>query len=226
MKFVGIVTARKGSKTIKNKNILQLKKKKLIEYTFSEIKKSKLRDNAYVVTDDKRVKKLATKYKINIDYIRPSSLSTDKSSSIDTIYHFYKWLLKREDFDVLVLLQPTSPLRSFKDINKSLEIFKKNKFDSLFSISESLEHPYETINLKNKRKIFYNFNKSKKFHRRQDFDVNSYFINGAIYIFKKELIKYKKIYSKNNHGFYIMPKIRSLDLNDLEDVAIVKKIIK
>ena len=110
MKFVGIVTARKGSKTIKNKNILQLKKKKLIEYTFSEIKKSKLRDNAYVVTDDKRVKKLATKYKINIDYIRPSSLSTDKSSSIDTIYHFYKWLLKREDFDVLVLLQPTSPL--------------------------------------------------------------------------------------------------------------------
>ena len=82
MKFVGIVTARKGSKSIKDKNILQLKKKKLIEYTFFEIKKSKLRNNAYVVTDDIRVKKLASKYKNNIDYNRPSRLSTDKSSSI------------------------------------------------------------------------------------------------------------------------------------------------
>lgn len=226
MKFVAIVTARKGSKSIKNKNILKIKKKKLIEFTFSEIKKSKLRKNAYVITDDRRVKKLANKYKINSDYERPSRLSTDKTSSVDTIYHFYNWLLKRESFDALVLLQPTSPLRNFEDINKSIKTFKNGNFESLFSVSESLEHPYETINLKNKRKIFYNFEKSKNFYRRQDFDIKSYFINGAIYIFKKKLIKNKKIYSKNNHGFYKMPKIRSFDINDIEDVEIVKKILK
>jgi len=226
MKFIAIVTARKGSKSIKNKNIIQLKKKKLIEYTFSEIKKSQLKNSAYVITNDKRIKKLALKYKINSEYERPRSLSTDKTSSIDTIYHFYNWLLKRDNFDALVLLQPTSPLRSFKDIDRSIKIFRDNKFDSLFSISESLEHPYESINLRNEKKIFFNLKKSKNFYRRQDFDINSYFVNGAIYIFKKNLIKNKKIYSKNNHGFFKMPKIRSFDINDMEDLEIVKKILK
>ncbi len=104
---------------------------------------------------------------------------------------------------------------------------KKKKFDSLFSISESLEHPYETINLKKgKKKIFYTIKKREKIFRRQDFDINSYFINGAIYIFKKELILKKKIFSENNHGFYLMPKIRSIDVNDLEDIEIVKNILK
>lgn len=226
MKFIAIVTARKGSKSIKNKNIIQLNKKKLIEYTFAEINRSKLKKSAYVITDDKKIKKLALKYKINTDYVRPAKLSKDKTSSIDTIHHFYDWLIKRQNFDALVLLQPTSPLRSFKDINKSMKILKDGKFDSLFSVSESLEHPYETINLKNTKKIFFNFKKSKNFYRRQDFDINSYFVNGAIYIFKKNLIKNKKIYSKNNHGFYKMPKIRSFDINDMADVEIVKKILK
>jgi len=135
--------------------------------------------------------------------------------------------LKQSDFDAIVMLQATSPLRNFNDINKAIEIFKKGKYDSLFSISESMEHPYETIDLKKKsRKIKYILSKSTKFFRRQDFDLNSYFINGAIYIFKKKLILKKKMVNNRNHGFYIMSKIRSFDINDKSDLKIVTKLIK
>ena len=78
----------------------------------------------------------------------------------------------------MVVLQPTSPLRKHVDINRACNLIKKNKCKSLFSISESLEHPYEAIDLK-KGKWKHILNKSKNFYRRQDFDINSYFINGS-----------------------------------------------
>ena len=225
MKFLAVVTARKGSKTIKNKNIKKIGKKSLVEYTFEELNKTSIK-NKYVLTDSTDIKNIAKKYNINTDYVRPKNLSKDKTSSIDTISHFSDWYLKKSDYDALIMLQPTSPLRVKDDILNSVKSFKKKKYHSLFSVSKSLEHPYETIDLKNKNEIYYVFKKSSKFYRRQDYKINSYFINGAIYIVKKDLIKKKQMYSKKNHGFYIMPKIRSFDLDDIEDFEIAKKLLK
>ncbi len=226
MKIICVVTARKNSKSIKNKNLVKINNLRLIEYTFRAIKKSKLKDKAYILTDSKKIKKLSKKYKINSDYNRPKNLSLDKTSTIKTLQHFSKWYLKNNNYDALILLQPTSPLRTQVDINQSIEIFKKNKMDSLFSISESLEHPYETINLKNSDKILFNLKKSQKYFRRQDFDINSYFINGAIYILKKKLVLKSKMYNTKKHCFYTMPKSRSFDVNDSEDISIIKKLLK
>ena len=225
MNIICVVTARKNSKTIKNKNLIKINKLSLIEYTFRQINKSILKRKTFILTDSDKIKEIAKKYKINTDYIRPKSVSLDNTSSAETLNNFSKWYRKKNDYDAIVLLQPTSPLRTFIDINKSIEIFLKEKTDSLFSISESLEHPYETINLKKKNKIFFNLKKSKKYYRRQDFDLNSHFINGAIYIVKKKIIEQKKMYNINNHSFYKMPKIRSFDINDVEDLNIIKKII-
>ena len=85
----------------------------------------------------------------------------------------------------MILLQPTSPLRNYIDINKSIKMFKK-KFDSLFSISSHLEHPFDAINLK-KSKLEFVIKKRTKFFRRQDFDIKSYFHNGAIFIISKKV---------------------------------------
>ena len=105
---------------------------------------------------------------------------------------------KSLEFDYLVVLQPTSPLRNYKDINKALQIIRNSKYKSLFSVSESLEHPYEVIKTLGKRKWSHVLKKSKNFYRRQDFDIKTFFINGAIYIIHKDLIKKKKIYDKKN----------------------------
>tara|TARA_A100001234_G_scaffold150930_1_gene132903 strand:+ start:4319 stop:4999 length:681 start_codon:yes stop_codon:yes gene_type:complete len=226
MKFAIIVPARKGSKSLKDKNLKKIKNKKLIEYTFSQIEKFKF--NKYVLSNDTRILKLSKKYKINNDYKRPESLSKSTSSTVETINHFANWL-KHNDSSIseLVILQPTSPLRTRDDILKSIDIYKKNKFSSLFSISESIEHPYETINVKNLKRYSWSYvlPKSKKFYRRQDFDIKSYFINGAIYIINiSKLIKYKSIIT-NKHGFYVMNKSNSLDINDIDDFKIASKLI-
>ena len=125
----------------------------------------------------------------------------------------------------MLILQPTSPLRHFKDINKAISIIRKTKSKSLFSISESLEHPYEVIKIKGKN-WSHILKDSKRFYRRQDFNRSSFFINGAIYMTHRDLIKRKKIFDPNNHKFLVMPKKRSLEINDLDELKIVESIIK
>ena len=228
MKFINVIPARKGSKGIKNKNLTSINGKKLIEYTFEAILKGKLGES-YIISDDKKIKSIAAKYKINNEYIRPKKLSRDDTSITDTLHDFACWYLeKKSNFDYLVMLQPTSPLRTSSDIKKAINLVKKKNYESLFSISESLEHPYETIKVKNFTKNDWSLTlpKASRFYRRQDFDINSFFINGAVYIIKKNLILNKKIFKLKNHGLYIMPKSRSIDINSAEEINIVKKLLK
>ena len=130
---------------------------------------------------------------------------------------------KSLEFDYLVVLQPTSPLRNYKDINKALQIIRNSKYKSLFSVSESLEHPYEVIKTLEKKMVS-RFKKIKNFYRRQDFDIKTFFINGAIYIIHKDLIKKRK-YMIKKHCLLKMPKERSIEINDLSEAKIVERLI-
>ena len=223
--FAGIIPARKGSKSIKNKNTIIIKNKPLIEYTFKEAKKSKLAQS-FVLTDSLKIKNIASKYKINTDYIRPLKVSRDKTSTVETLIHFLKDKKINFKFKYLVILQPTSPLRSYKDINLAIKQFKKKKLTSLASLSGSLEHPYVVIKIDKKNKKWKYILPKTKFFRRQDYDIDSYFINGAIFIVSRKYLEEKLKIISNNHGFYFMPKSRSLDLNDYEDIKIIKGLLK
>lgn len=226
MKFISVIPARSGSKGIKNKNIYPLKGTPLVSYTFREVTKSNSKKN-FILTDSKTIKKIAKKFKINSEYNRPSKLSQSNTSLSETLFHFYNWAIKKSlQFDYLIVLQPTSPLRNYKDINKAIQIIKNFKYKSLFSISESLEHPYEVVKVSGKRKWSHILKKSKNFFRRQDFDIKTFFINGAIYIIHKDLIKKKKIYDKKKHCFLKMPKERSIEINDLSEAKIVERLIE
>ena len=226
MKFLAVIPARSNSQSIKRKNTFIVNKKPLIQYTFEEVKKSRI-EKKYLLTDDNKIKKLSKKFNISAEYLRPKKFSKNTTSLSDTLFHFHQWTLnKKIEYDYLVVLQPTSPLRNYKDINSAIDIIKRKKYKSLFSISHSLEHPYETIKFDKKRNWKHVLSKSKLYYRRQDFDFGSYFINGAIYIIHKELVIKKRIFNKKNHGFLIMPKYRSIDINDLSDIQIVKGLLK
>ncbi len=226
MKFICVIPARKGSKSIKNKNITKIKNKSLIEYTFDQINKSKLDSKkSFVITDDRRIKKIAKKNNINIDYIRPYYLSTSRTPFIKNLQHFVKWTdIHKIKYDYIIVLQPTSPLRQAIDINRSMEVVAKKKSKCLVSLSESLEHPYESIFFK-KKKINFFLKKGSKYSRRQDFDRNSFFINGAVYITSKKLIQNGKIIDYSKSDFIVMSKINSLDLNDYTELKLIKKLL-
>ncbi len=224
MKFAIVIPARKNSKSVKNKNRHIINGKPLVEYTLKQSLLSKVKLK-FIITDDEKIKKISKKYKFNTDYKRPKSTSTDKSSTVETLIHFVKSTISKYQYDYLIVLQPTSPLRISKDIINSIKILKREKSLSLFSICKNSEHPYENIILKKDKKWKYLFKEASKFHRRQDYNLNPYFINGAIYIVSKNfLLKKRKIYS-DKHSLYIMPKSRSLDINDLDDIEIAKKLL-
>jgi len=219
--FIFVVPARKGSKGIKNKNIINLRGKKLIEYTFKNLVKIN-RKRKFVLTDCNKIKKIAEKYNLDTSYVRPRNLSGDKINIIDTLLHFDKFIKNVIKFKYYVILQPTSPLRTKKNIFEALKLFNKKKLESLYSISPSFEHPYDTISIyKKKTKPF----QSNNISRRQLYP-KSYYINGAIYVFNKKLLKTYNIISKKKHGYYTMKKIRSIDLDDYQDLEILKKLIK
>ena len=223
MKFAIVVPARKGSKGIKNKNLVKINDKHLIEYTLLAAKKSIVKQK-FILTDDDKIKKISKKYDFNSEYIRPKKVSHSKTSLANTILDFINTTKKKYNYDYLVILQPTSPLRDHNDINNAIRIIRKKKALSLSSISKTQEHPYEQIVLKNNKwKLL--FNKSKKFYRRQDFDIDTYFITGAIYIIsKKSILNYKKIITRK-HVNFLMEKIKSLDINDHEDIEIAKHLL-
>ena len=220
-KFIIVIPARLGSKTIKDKNIIPLNAVPLISYTFQCIKKINL--SKFVLSNDPRVIKIAKKFKIDCSYKRPNRVSGNKSLTITLLKDFHNFARTKFKYDYIVLLQPTSPIRDSKDILNSITKTINHKYLKLSSISKSLEHPYESVYLSNdKIKSFF---PKKKHTRRQDFDKNSYFINGSLYIYHRSILE-KKTNIKYREGYYIMKKINSFDIDDYEDLEIVEKILR
>ena len=93
MKLISVIPARDGSKGIKNKNILKINKKPLVEYSFMAAKKSLIKKN-FILTDSNKIKKIAKNFSIICDYHRPKKISGDKISLANTLYHFYNWTIK------------------------------------------------------------------------------------------------------------------------------------
>ena len=217
--FLFLVPARKGSKGIKGKNLVKINKKELIIRTFESLKSIK-KSNKYVLTDNYRIKNIAKKFDIDASYIRKKIFSGDNVKLIDTLRDFCNFINTKKNYKYIVVLQPTSPFRTFTDIKNSLKKFKEGKYSSLFSVSPSLEHPNESIYIKND-KVQYFIDQKKSMRQ---FYKKSFFINGAVYVSEKKNIFKNKLINKKNHGVYIMKKINSLDLDDMEDLDLVKKI--
>ena len=218
--FIFIVPARKGSKGIKDKNIIKIKNKYLVEHSFKILGRIP-KKRKYVISDSNKIKKIAKKYEINTNYFRSKKLSRDHTTLIENLCHFDKFIDQNLKFKHYVILQPTSPLRCYKDLLNSIKKYLKDKSESLFSVSLSLEHPNDSIFFRNNKIQFFH---KKQSTLRQNYK-KSYFINGAIYIFNRKLLKYKKIISRKKHSIFEMPKKRSIDLDDYQDYELIKKLL-
>ncbi len=221
IEYLTIIPARKNSKRVKRKNIVLIKKKELITYTFKHAIGSNLKKNIIVNTDDKKIIKLSKQY--NLSFLeRPRQLSGSNISTEKVINHTLKSLYGKNYYKKVknvILLQPTSPLRTIKNINKAKRIFKKGKYDSLFSGFLSKKFIW-TVNKKLKS-ISYNFKKRK---RTQDMQ-NLIFENGAIFIFSTEGFYKNKNRLFGRIGFCEMEEKQSIDLDTKKDFNLLKKII-
>ncbi|OUU25789.1 MAG: hypothetical protein CBB97_09110 [Candidatus Endolissoclinum sp. TMED37] len=225
-KILCTICARKGSKGLPNKNILNLLGKPLIYHSLDQAKKINLFSKIVVSSNSNKILKISKK---KVDYCikRPEKLSGDHSSKIQVIKHA---LIESEKkfkilFDYIVDLDVTSPLRSKKDISNAIKIILKKKGGNLVSGYDARRSPYfNQVTFKNK-KLSLVCNSKKKITRRQDvpkiFDLNA-----SIYIWTRKSILTSNKLINNNTIFFKMPYLRSVDIDDKSDFMIVEFILK
>lgn len=224
MKFISIIPARGGSKRLKRKNIIKLAGKPLIAYTIIESLKSEHIDRVIVSTEDSEIANISKNYGAEI-IKRPDNLSRDDTPTIDVVFHVIEQI--KADIDeslVIVLLQPTSPLRVVEDINKSIDLYLNNKCESLVSIYK-VSHPINWFFRIDGDYIKPLFNKNILEKIVQDYN-SFYQLNGAIYIIElKTLQKYKSFICEYTIP-YIMPFERSVDIDNELDLKLAEFFIK
>ena len=227
-KFICIIPARSGSKGVRNKNIKLVGGKPLIYWTIKEAIKSKFISKVVVSTDSSKIRKIALNFGAESPFLRPKILSGDNTPTIKVIRHAVNYLknhMQFKSYDYIVLLQPTSPLRKLSDIDNSIKLFlSKKSATSLISVSEvSDNHPARMYFLKNNFLIKHHLSEKKSGIPRQKLK-KMFLRNGAIYIIKK---------NKLNHNFignkpiaFLMPKERSMNIDDIFDLKIVRCLLK
>lgn len=212
--FLAIIPARSGSKRLPNKNIKELCGKPLIAWSIEAGLQSKYIDNVVVSTDSQEYANIAQKYGAEVPCIRPQNLSQDSSTTFDSIKHmidFYSDELKKR-FDYIVLLQPTSPLRTSQHIDEAIEILIKKQANSIVSICQCDHSPLWSNTLPSDDNMENFLNLQILNLRSQDLPTY-YRLNGAIYIAKTpSLLEYKSFFTDKCFA-YKMSQDSSIDID-------------
>jgi CMP-N-acetylneuraminic acid synthetase len=218
MNIIAIIPARGGSKGIPKKNIKLLNGKPLIAYTIEEALKSIL-DEVVVSTDCQEIAKISREYGARV-VIRSDDLSKDATPSLPVLQDVILKLDRK--YDAVMTLQATSPMRTTRHINEAIELFSKNKeADSLVSVVK-VPHNFSPEKIMSVSGKYLSGN--NKIKQRQEIET-VYARNGAaIYITKIE--KLNKYIFGGKVLPYLMSKISSFDIDDMEDWEIIKILIK
>jgi CMP-N,N'-diacetyllegionaminic acid synthase len=213
--MLAIIPARGGSKGLPGKNIKLLNGKPLIAYSIEAALASKNVTRVIVSTDDEQIATLATKYGAECPFMRPIELASDTSKAIDTYKYTLERLEKEEHISIaeFIVLQPTSPLRTAQDIDNSIELFHTKNADSVISFCPE-HHPIKWHKYIDENGKFERIFEDKIGNRQEE--RATYFPNGAIYVFKRQIIETEKYYTENSYA-YIMDRKHSTDIDTIDD---------
>jgi CMP-N,N'-diacetyllegionaminic acid synthase len=228
MNILLIIPARCGSKGIVFKNIADLCGKSLIQYTIDvalKLKSNNLINNVIVSTDCEKIADISRKLGVNVPFIRPISISGDKAKSVNYILHALEYFKKLGiNYDSVIILQPTSPLRTYDDVVKSIDIFLQNSNDSLISVYKE-ETVSDLIMYGKYREFAMPLNKNHNKGVRRQEHGSIYIRNGAIYIVKVDYIKRERKMISNTPLMYSMNKNSSINIDSLEDLEYARNLL-
>ena len=213
---LGIIVARSGSKGLKNKNSLDLGGKPLVQWIMETAKKVKDLDTLIVSTDCLISISIAQKLQIEVPFVRPKELASDNSLIVDTLLHSLNFYEEQGVFfDHIVLLQPTSPFTSVKDIKHAIAVAKDKNADTVISGYNSGQiHPSIMYSTNEDETVSW-VKHGEKMGNRQDLD-KVFLRSGNIYVIKSEIIKSKRIYGNSIYSIEIA-KERAVSIDDQMD---------
>lgn len=220
--MLALITARGGSKGFPGKNITNLAGKPLIAWTIEAAQTSETVDRLILSTDAPKIASVAQSWGCEVPFYRPPDLATDTAPSLDVIHHAMSWLEEHDHaYDYLVLLQPTSPLRIAEDIDACVRLAHETQTPLVLSVTESGLHPYLLHWRAVDGTLAPLLERSLAADRRQDAPV-AYAINGAVYVARWEPLKKINNFLNIEALSYVMPRERSIDIDDALDVAIAE----
>ena len=213
---LAIIPARGGSKGIPRKNIRLLAGKPLIAWTIDEAKKSKYIDRLILSSEDEEIIEVARKYGCEVPFKRPVELAQDDTPGIEPVIHAINTL--EEKYDYVVLLQPTSPLRTVEDIDGCIQHCIVKGIPACVSVTEAHQNPCWMYRLDDDMRLNSFVQDGVKINRRQDLP-KVYVLNGAIYMAETVFINENKSFLTEETAGYIMSGENSVDIDTEMDFA-------
>ena len=199
----------------------------LIEYTIRAAQESRIVDQILLSTDDDEIAEVGLRMGLDVRYRRPAELAADATPMIDSLEHGVRWIERERGTvpDEILLLQPTSPLRTARDIDSATALFRESGASSLVSVHAMGEHPSECI-VKNGQRWSYLVEPPEGASRRQDYADSFYFINGAIYLARSEmLLSQRRFIQPGVSETYVMPRERGVDIDSYRDLRIAEAML-
>jgi len=216
MKILVVIPARGGSKGIPHKNIKPLNGKPLIHYTINVAREIASDEDICVSTDDAEIIKCVEDYGLKVPFVRPEELATDTAGTYEVLLHALNYYEQRgKQYDVVLLLQNTSPFRTAEQVKEAISLFKSD-IDMVVSVKECSSNPYYCVFEENIDGYLNICKGDGNITRRQD-APKVYEYNGAIYVINSISLK-KMPMNKFKHRIkYVMSEETSLDLDTMAD---------
>lgn len=220
--FLAVIPARGGSKRLPRKNVLDLAGKPLIGWSIEAAQKSKYLDALVVSSDDSEILELSKNYGAET-LLRPQELASDTATTFDTLKHAIE---NSKEYDYIVLLQPTSPLRTAQDIDEAIKFLINKDAEGIISVCE-MEHSPLWSNTLSEDKSMEHFLKEEVLNKRSQ-DLETYYrLNGAIYIAKiDKFLENGSFFLKNNIFAYEMEQQHSIDIDTKIDFLFAELLLK
>jgi len=225
MKVLVIIPARGGSKGIPHKNIKPLNGKPLIHYTIDVARGIVKDEDICVSTDDADIIKCVEDYGLKVPFVRPAELATDTAGTYEVLLHALDFYEKQgKEYDVVLLLQNTSPFRSVQHVKEALELYRSD-IDMVVSVNETKTNPYYNCFEDDTEGFLKKTLDSTMFVRRQD-APKTYEYNGAIYVINPLQLKKMSLGKFTRRIKYVMDDIHSVDLDNMMDWKYAEFIMK
>ena len=219
---LAIIPARGGSKGLPRKNLLEAGGLPLIAWTIAAAQNSEVIGRLILSSDDDEIMSTAKAFGCEVPFRRPVELSGDSASSIDVVLHALRELPR---FDYVVLLQPTSPLRTNVDIDAAFSLMMQKGAPSCVSVCEAQQTPYWMYRLDEHGVLFHLLPPPQGVVRRQDLP-ETYVLNGAIYIARCDWLLEHRSFIGEGTLAYKMPLERSIDIDTADDFELFRRQIE
>lgn len=227
MKILGFIPARSGSKGISNKNIHLLCGQPLIYYTIQAALYSNI-NRCLVSTDSKEIAEISRNLGADVPFLRPTKLASDTAIIEDALEHALTHLWEQENYrpDLIVLLHPTTPLRTSNDIDRGIALLNSKNVDSVVSVSEPKEHPADMLRWNEKEHTvdFLLDNITPGMQQRQSYP-KYHFLNGCVYVFTYTSFQENKSRFGKQILIYDIPQIRSIDIDTMDDLLMAEALV-